>query len=296
MTDAANNGADSADLPYELVDERILLARYVDNRPDQALEAELTSRFMPLALSLAGRYSGRSEQDEDLRQVASLGLVKALRRYDPEVGRHFPAFAAPTILGELKRHFRDHSWRLRIPRSIQENSIAVDRATAELVEANGASPTVNEVAKHAGISVEDVIEALEARESQRSMSLDMPVYADEPQATTLGESMGSEDLGFDAVDAQLSVERCAGITERERQAIELRFVHDLNQYEIAERIGVSQMQVSRILRQGLAKMLEAVQGDESPDGRRSLQETKADPRFPNGRARLRSSQKSPSPA
>lgn len=269
-----------------LSDERALLARYAE-RPDPHLEAELTARFMPLAASLAYRYRGRSEQDEDLKQVASLALVKALRRYDPAVGKRFVAFAAPTITGELKRHFRDHSWRVKVPRGLQESSLAVDRATEELVEEHGRSPTTEQIATRAGVDVEDVIEVLQLREAQRSTSLDVPVYSDEQDSATVGDSIGQDDLGFDAVEAQLAVESSAAIEPREREAIELRFIHELTQLEIAQRLGVSQMQVSRIMRRGLAKMLEAVQGDEEPDGRRSLEETRPDPRFPEGRSRTR---------
>jgi RNA polymerase sigma-B factor len=251
------------------------------------LEAELTNRYLPLALSLAGRYHGRAEPDDDLRQVASLGLVKALRRYDPQVGRNFVAFAAPTIIGELRRHFRDHSWRLRVPRSAQENLMAVEKAVASLSERKGRAPTLDEISAEAGLSVEDVVDALEVRESQHSVSLDVPRFSDEPEAATLGDSLGAEEPGFDQVDSQLAVESVANLTDREHRAIELRFSEGLTQYEIAERLGVSQMQVSRVLRKGLAKMLEAVQGDEAPDGRKSLENTTPDARFPKGRSRVR---------
>jgi len=276
--------------PDALADERVLLARYAV-KPDVALEAELTRRFMPLALSLAGRYYGRAEQDEDLRQVASLALVKALRRYDPAVGKHFAAFAAPTILGELKRYFRDHSWRLRVPRAMQENSLKVERASAEFAEANGKAPSAVQVSELTGITVEGVLEALEVRESQHSVSLDVPFRADVPDAATLGDSIGRDDPGFDRVESQLAVDLCAGVDPRERKAIELRFVDGLNQYEIAERLGISQMQVSRILRRGLAKMLEAVQGDNAPNGRRSFEVTTPDARFPSGRTQVRSARR-----
>jgi len=267
--------------------EKILLARYATN-PDAALEAELVKRFEPLAQSLASRYRGHAEPSDDLRQVASLGLVKALRRYDPTIGKNFSAFAAPTVLGELRRHFRDHTWRLRMPRAIQENSLAVERASGALSEALGRSPTTAELAKQTGLSVEAVLETLEARESQRSVSLDVPTRADEPESATMSELLGGDEIGFDQVEAQLSVERCAGLTAREKHVIQLRFVEGLNQYEIGELQGVSQMQVSRTLRSGLAKMLEAVQGHEQPDGRRTFTDTRPDARFPHGRVRQRS--------
>ena len=266
--------------------EELLLERYV-SEPSPALEAELVDRFMPLARSLAMRYKGSLEASDDLIQVASLALVKALRGYDPDRGRRFAAYAAPTILGELKRHFRDHTWRLHMPRRAQENTMQVERVASCLADELGRTPTVGEVAEWAGISEEDVLDAFQARESQRSVSLDLPVRRDEPDAIPMVDTIGGEELGFQRVEAQISIERCAHLDARERQVLEMRFVEDLNQYEICERIGISQMQVSRLMRRALAKLLEAVQGDESPDGRRTFAEDRYDPRLPNGRQRKR---------
>jgi RNA polymerase sigma-B factor len=278
--------ADRCGPPMGLADEAALLEEYAE-KPNPRLEEELVVRFTPLARSLAMRYRGGSERSEDLTQVASLALVKALRGYDPERGGSFKAYAAPTILGELRRHFRDHSWRLHMPRSLQEQSLAVERATAALTDELGGSPTVEQIAERLEIDEEDVLDVLQARESQRSVSLDAPVKRDEPESVPRIETLGAEEAGFDSVEAQLAIERCADLEDRERSAIELRFVHDLNQYEIGERMGISQMQVSRLLRRGLAKLLEAVQGDEAPEGRRTFNATHTDPRFPHGRVRRR---------
>jgi len=265
----------------------VLLARYATTH-DAGLEAELLGRLTPLAMSLARRYRAGGDQDEDLRQIASIGLVKALRRYDPAVSTRFAAFASPTILGELRRYFRDHSWRLRVPRGIKERSMSFERASAELTHAHGRPPTAEEVAVHAGMAVEDVLEALVLRETQQSVSLDVrSVWEGQEASSTLGDSIGRTEPGFDRVESQMAVESCAGVSQRERKVIELRFVDELNQYEIAERLGISQMQVSRVLRRGLARMLEAVQGDDSPDGRKSLEDTTPDARFPVGRTRVR---------
>ena len=269
-----------------IADERALLRDYVA-RPSPALEEELVTRFAPLARSLALRYRGGAERADDLTQVANLALVKALRGYDPERGRSFKAYAAPTILGELRRHFRDHSWRLHMPRSLQERSMAVERASGVLSDELGKSPTVTQIAERLDLSEEDVLDVLQARESQRSVSLDTPVRRDEPESVPKVETVGDDDIGFDAVEAQFAIERCATLTDQERKAVELRFTEELNQYEIGARMGVSQMQVSRLLRRGLARLLEAVQGDEEPDGRRTFAETRNDPRFPHGRARRR---------
>jgi RNA polymerase sigma-B factor len=265
--------------------EEFLLRRYAES-PTPELEAELIERFMPLARSLAKRYRGGIERTEDLNQVASLALVKALRGYDPQRGRSFKAYAAPTILGELRRHFRDHSWRLHMPRSLQEGSLAVERAATALADELGRTPAVTEIAERLGVEEEDVLDALQARESQHTVSLDAPVQRDETQVT-MAETIGRDECGFDTVESQLAVERCAGLSEREREVVELRFVAGLNQNEIGDRIGISQMQVSRLLRRGLAKLLEAVQGDEQPTGRHTFDDSRRDPRFPHGRVRRR---------
>jgi len=268
------------------LDERVLLRLYAEQRRPRDLENELSRRFAPLARSMAMRYRGGSVESDDLMQVASLGLVKALRRYDPERGR-FVAFAAPTILGELRRHFRDHSWQLHVPRSLQERSLKVDRTVATLTEELGGSPTTSQIARRLRLDVEIVLDVLQAQEELRSVSLDAPARLQEDGSTTILETIGRESPGFDSVESQLAIDRCAGLDERERAVINMRFIDDQTQREIGERLGVSQMQVSRIMRQGLAKMLEAVQGDEQPDGRRTLTEARPDARFPNGRCRSR---------
>jgi RNA polymerase sigma-B factor len=270
--------------------EETLLAEYAStHRPE--LERELFVRFQPLARSLAMRYRGGSENNEDLMQVAGLALIKALRGYDPERGRRFAAYAAPTILGELRRHFRDHSWRLHMPRSLQERTMQVDRTSSELSDELGRAPTASEVADRADLSEEEVIDVYQAREAQRSMSLDMPVHREEADSVPMVETVASTEGGFDTVEAQLAIEQCADLDERERAVIRMRFAEDLNQYEIGERLGVSQMQVSRIMRRGLAKLLEAVQGEEAPDGKRTFESDKADARFPDGRVRRRGGNK-----
>jgi len=266
--------------------EETLLSEYArDRRPD--LEEELFMRFQPLARSLAMRYRSGGERNEDLLQVANLALVKALRGYDPERGKRFAAYAAPTILGEIRRHFRDHSWRLHMPRSLQERTMEVERTSTTLGEELGRAPTVSEIGERAALSDEDVLDVYQALEAQRSMSLDMPVHRDEAESVPMIETVGAVEDGFDAVEAQLAIERSARLDEREQAVIRMRFQEGLNQYEIGEKLGVSQMQVSRVMRRGLAKLLEAVQGDESPDGRRTFEDNHRDPRFPEGRARRR---------
>ena len=269
-----------------VVTEESLLSEYAQSpRPD--LEEELFMRFMPLARSLAMRYRGGAERNEDLVQVASLALVKALRGYDPARGKRFAAYAAPTILGELRRHFRDHSWRLHMPRSLQERTLEVERTATELGEELGRAPTATEVAERAGVTEEQVLDVYQAREAQRSMSLDMPVHREEADSVPMIETVADMESGYDAIEAQMAIESSASLDEREYEVIRLRFAEGLNQYEIGERLGVSQMQISRVMRRGLAKLLEAVQGDEDPAGRRTFSDEVADARFPDGRSRKR---------
>ena len=174
-----------------------------------------------------------------------------------------------------------------MPRSLQERTLEVERSSTELGEELGRAPTAGEVAERADLTEEDVLDVYQAREAQRAMSLDMPVNRDEAESVPMIETVGAVEDGFDAVEAQMAIEMSSGLDEREQTVIHMRFSEGLNQYEIGDALGVSQMQVSRIMRRGLAKLLEAVQGDESPDGRRTFSDDRPDPRFPNGRARQR---------
>jgi RNA polymerase sigma-B factor len=239
-----------------------MLRRFVRTR-DPALREELVKRFLPLARSLALRYRGASEQLEDLIQVASLGLLKALDGFDPERGRSFIAYAAPTILGELRRHFRDRVWELRLPRGLQERTMAVSEAARKLSEELGYTPTVAQIAERLQISEEDVADALQADEARRTLSLDVPRNRADAEAVPMIETVGHPEPGYDAVEAQLAAEG-ASLDERERRVLRLRFEEGLTQYEIGDRLGVSQMQVSRIMRRALRKLLDAVRGEEPP--------------------------------
>jgi RNA polymerase sigma-B factor len=221
---------------------------------------ELVCRFLPLARSLALRYRGASEQLEDLIQVASLGLVKSLDGFKLDRGQSFIAYAAPTILGELRRHFRDRVWEVRLPRGLQERTMAVSDAASELSDELGSTPTVSQIAERLGISDEEVSEALQADEARRTLSLDLPRNRQDRESVPMVESVGCAELGYDAVEAQLAAEG-ASLDEREQRVLTLRFESDLNQYEIGQRLGVSQMQVSRIMRRALRKLLAAVQGE-----------------------------------
>jgi RNA polymerase sigma-B factor len=237
--------------------ETELLRRYSETS-DPALKEELVQRFLPLARSLALRYRGSSEDIEDLIQVASLGLVKALDGFDLERGRSFMAYAAPTILGELRRHFRDRVWEVRLPRGLQERTMAVSEAAGALSDELGASPTVSQIAERLGWDEDEVSEALQADQARRTLSLEVPRSKEDVGSTTILETLGETEPGYDAVEAQLAAEG-APLEERERRVLQLRFERDLNQYEIGNLLGISQMQVSRIMRRALRKLLAAVQ-------------------------------------
>ena len=240
----------------QLADERILLRRYAADR-DPAVREELVQRFMPLARRLASRYRGDREPLDDLVQVASLGLVKALDRFDPERGVAFSSYAVPTILGELKRHFRDRGWSVRVPRDLQERIAKVEREVARLPAKLGRVPTVNEIAEALELDPEEVLEAMQAGHAHHAMSLDAQQQGEEGEGIPLSERVGSEDPGFETVEYGVAIEDAVrSLSERDRTVLHLRFVDDLTQTQIAERVGVSQMHVSRILRSALERLRE----------------------------------------
>src|SRR5918995_3597656 len=247
-------------------DERTLLVRYARTRDPKILD-QLVKTFMPLARRLAARYRGDWEPVEDLEQVASLGLVKALDRFDPSRGVAFSSYAVPTILGELKRHFRDRGWSVRVPRDLQERIARVDRAIAELPGRLGRAPSVNEIAARLEIDPEDVLEAMEAGQAHHAMSLDAQSQTEEGEGIPLTERLGGSDPGFDTVEYGAAIEEALdSLSERDRMVLHLRFVEDMTQTEIAERVGVSQMHVSRILRGAVERLRGEVEPEaETPD-------------------------------
>ena len=229
-------------------------------RGDELAREELVRRFMPLVRRLAKRYSYTSEPQDDLEQVASLGLLNALTRYDPHVGSSFRAFAVPTIVGELRRHFRDAAWSMRLPRSLQERTREVQLALGDLSGRLGRSPTIAEVAERIGATTEQVIEALEARLAYRVESLDAP--EDPGEEGRSRRSMGAEDAGYaDAENAQLLARALKSLPPRELALVRLRFGEDLSQSEIGRVLGISQMHVSRLLRRALERMSAIAEND-----------------------------------
>ena len=258
--------------PNALSDNVELLERCHDDADQEARE-ELFTRFLPLARKLASRYSNPHEPIEDLVQVASLGLLGAIDRFDPDRGVRFPAFAIPTILGELKRYFRNTGWSAHVPRGAQELALRVDRAIRQIEAHSGHHPSVNELAQYLELPHEDVLVGLDAGTAHYSVSLDAPVTIgdDEEQPATLGDSLGDLDESYGLVEASMSLSAALGrLPHLERQALTLRLKRDMKQTEIARELGCSQMQVSRLLRRAadrLRKLTDPELGAEAPSER-----------------------------
>jgi RNA polymerase sigma-B factor len=223
---------------------------------DRRARDELIERFLPLARKLARRYITSSEPYDDLVQVASLGLVKSVERFDPSKGFAFTSFAVPTIVGELKRYFRDSGWALHVDRSAQERARKITDAQQRISAQTGRAPTVSELAQYLEISAEDVLDGLQTADAYDAISLDAPL-TDDDGTTTRIDTLGDEDDRLEMVDDQATIFAAARhLPRRERQILFLRFGEDLTQTEIAERVGVSQMQVSRLLRRSLRRLRE----------------------------------------
>jgi RNA polymerase sigma-B factor len=222
---------------------------------DRSARDELVERYLPLGRKLARRYTAAHEPFEDLLQVASLGLVKAVDRFDCTRGNAFSSFAVPTILGELKRYFRDLGWAVHVPRGAQERAVRVEDAHNKLSAKSGRPPTVPELAEYLEFSIEDVLDALETARAHHASSLDASLDDGEGGSSAVVDTLGGEDR-----ELRLAVDRitvgvaAAQLSPRERRVLELRFVGDLTQTQIAVQIGVSQMQVSRILRRAVGRL------------------------------------------
>jgi RNA polymerase sigma-B factor len=237
--------------------EKELWRRLKDDR-DHCAREELVVLYMPMARRMARRYAGIVEPYDDLFQVASLGLVNAVDRFDIDRGTPFVGFAKPTIMGELKRYFRDKVWTIRVPRALHDRMAAVEAATEQLTEELSRPPSPKQVAARLEIDTADVLEALEARENRRPLALDRPVYGDDGGEVSIPEWIGDVDGGYELVEDRLAVEAVLpGLDDREREVLRLRFVEDLSQSKIAARIGCSQMHVSRLLRSTLERLRQA---------------------------------------
>src|SRR3954452_9501534 len=256
----------SSDRMSRAGENRRLLERY-HREDDPAAREALVERFLPLARQLARRYQRAGEPLDDLIQVASLGLLKAIERFDPSRETAFSSFAVPTILGELKRHFRDKGWSLRVPRDLQELAVKVDRVGDQMSRELGRAPTPDEIAESIGVSAEQGLEAREAAGAYRAVSLARARDDDDEEGTGIADSVGIDDPGFSVAEDAATVERLMRVlTDREREVLRLRFEEDLTQSEIGVRVGVSQMHVSRLIRQSVARLREVAESDRPAPG------------------------------
>ena len=242
--------------------DSLLVAYHRDG--DQEARAQALIELMPLVRALATRYAGRGEPLEDLVQVGSIGLIKAVDRFDVDRGVEFASYAVPTIVGEIRRHFRDKAWAMHVPRRLKELSLQLSRVLDELTTQLGRSPTISELAQAAGVEEEDAIDALDSMNAYATRSLQAPF--DEGSDDYLVEKIGTDEPGYAEVeDGTLVAAGLDALDERERQIVELRFFKEMTQSQIASEIGISQMHVSRLLRRALATMrgrIEEVQVDE----------------------------------
>ncbi|MFF7050324.1 RNA polymerase sigma factor SigF [Streptomyces griseorubiginosus] len=227
-----------------------------------ALRGRLVEAWLPMADRLAGRFRNRGETLDDLRQVAALGLVKAVDRYDPGLGNAFESYAVPTITGEIKRHFRDHMWTLHVPRRVQDLRNRVRCAVQDLSQTiPGRGPTVAEIARHASMTEDEVLTGLEALESFTALSLDAELPGSE-DGYSLADALGSADPALDTVVDRESVKpRLAALSERERAILYMRFFADMTQSRIAEQLGISQMHVSRLISRCCGRLREQIMRD-----------------------------------
>lgn len=248
-------------------DDSALLRRFAATR-DPAHKDLLVRRYLPLCRTVARRFDTQRVPFEDLVQVAAIGLLKALDRYDPERGVSFSSYAVPTITGELQRHLRDHSWSVRPPRALLELSTRIRRTELDMTSRLRRPPTVAEIAAEIGVSPELVVEGLEAATARDGASLDEP-WPGSQGAATVGDSLGHLDAGLDRVEDGITIELLSGVLDRrERQVLWLRFHTGLKQREIAARVGCSQMHVSRLIRTALAKLSEAAERGNGAPGHR----------------------------
>jgi RNA polymerase sigma-B factor len=224
---------------------------------------ELVTIHLPLVQYLARRFRDRGEPLEDLVQVGTIGLIKAVDRFDPERGVEFSTYATPTIVGEIKRHFRDKGWAIRVPRRLQELRMSIGAATAELSQKSGRSPTVAELAEHIGVSEDDIIEGLEGAQAYSTSSLDAQVGGADDDSPMLADRLGADDPDLAGVEYRESLKPLlAALPARERRILVLRFFHGMTQSQIAEEVGISQMHVSRLLAKSLAQLRDGLADDD----------------------------------
>ncbi|MHC9291469.1 RNA polymerase sigma factor SigF [Mycobacterium sp. LTG2003] len=236
------------------------LGAAAEDSPEYSRQREkIVERCLPLADHIARRFDGRGEPREDLVQVARVGLVNAVNRFDVEAGSDFVSFAVPTIMGEVRRHFRDNSWSVKVPRRLKELHLRLGAATAELSQRLGRAPTASELAEELGMDRDEVLEGLIAGSSYNTLSIDSGGGGDE-EAPAIVDTLGDVDAGLDQIENRESLRPLlASLPERERTVLLLRFFESMTQTQIAERVGISQMHVSRLLAKSLARLRDQLQ-------------------------------------
>ncbi len=244
------------------IDDKILLRRYHEEGDLQARE-QLIEQYMSLVRSLARRYSYRGEQLEDLVQIGAIGLIKAIDRFDLERGVELTTYATPNIIGEIKRHFRDKGWSVRVPRGLQELNVQLSRLVEQLTVQLSRSPTIPELAKAAGVEEEEVLEALESGRAYTSLSLSVGGGGGDDDDLDPLESLGTEEHQYEvSEDRAVLAPGFKALDDRERRILQLRFFEGLTQSQIAQQVGISQMHVSRLIRRSLEKIREQIAEDE----------------------------------
>jgi RNA polymerase sigma-B factor len=244
------------------IDDKILLRRYHEDGDLQARE-QLIEQYMSLVRSLARRYSYRGEQLEDLVQIGAIGLIKAIDRFDLGRGVELTTYATPNIIGEIKRHFRDKGWSVRVPRGLQELNVQLSRLVEQLTVQLSRSPTIPELAKAAGVEEEEVLEALESGRAYTSLSLSVGGGGGDDDDLDPLESLGTEEHQYEvSEDRAVLAPGFKALDERERRILQLRFFEGLTQSQIAQQVGISQMHVSRLIRRSLEKIRETIAEDE----------------------------------
>jgi RNA polymerase sigma-B factor len=234
--------------------DRELFARY-RHTGDRRDRDAIVERFMPLARRLAGRYNRRPDSLDDLTQVAALALVKAVDRFDPTRGIAFSSFAVPTIVGEIKRHFRDHGWAVRPPRALAERALRVEATARQFSVEHHRAPTVAELCQRSGLTEEDVLDALHAGRAANASSLDAAVSRQDEETMSLGDRIGVDDDGYAIAEQRVLLEGLMrGVPTRDREILHMRYFEDMTQAQIGDVFGVSQMQVSRLLRHSIERM------------------------------------------
>ena len=231
-----------------------LAALPADHPRRPTLRERTIEAWLPLAQHLAHRYSGRGEPTDDLLQTAAVGLIKAVDKFDPDRGVDFAGYAIPTIIGELKRHFRDRTWDIRVPRRLQELRLAISEANSTLLQSLGRSPTVADIATHLKLTEEEILEGLEGARAYNAVSLSTPT-GDGERTTELADLLGDDDNQYELAELRVALgPALATLDEREQKILTLRFYGNLTQSQIADHIGVSQMHVSRLLARALTKL------------------------------------------